>query len=153
MEFINLINIDKGHQDKEKLDNKMGISLTSNIAKLFEKIIINILNSHLKFTEAQAGAQPGKNTLSNLLALKSVIQQRMTQNQETHVAFIDIENAFKKVWSSVIFYLLWKRRIRGKLWRIMHYLNNNQETRVITKFGLTDPIVIEDSIRQGRPLY
>ena len=29
--------------------------------------------------EAQAGAQPGKNTLTNLLALKSVIQQRMTK--------------------------------------------------------------------------
>ena len=33
-----LINIDKGHQDKEKLDNKRGISLTSNIAKLFKKL-------------------------------------------------------------------------------------------------------------------
>ena len=34
----------------------------------------------------------------------------------------------------------------------MHKLNSNQETRVMTKFGLTDTIVIEDSIRQGRPL-
>ena len=40
----------------------------------------------------------------------------------------------------------------GKLWRIMHKLNNNQETRVMTKFGLIDTIVIKDSIRQGRPL-
>ena len=102
------INTDKGCQDKEKLDNKRGISLTSNIGKLFEKIIVNRLNNHLQFTEAQAGAQPGKNTLTNLLALKSVIQQRMTQNQETYVAFIDLEKAFQKVWSSAIFYLLWK---------------------------------------------
>ena len=34
----------------------------------------------------------------------------------------------------------------------MHKLNNNQETRVMTIFGLTDIIVIENSIRQGRPL-
>ena len=34
----------------------------------------------------------------------------------------------------------------------MHKLSNNQETTVMTKFGLTDTIVIEDSIRQGRPL-
>ena len=110
-----LINIDKGRQDKEKLDNKRDVSLTSNIAKLFEKIIINKLNNHLQFTEAQAGAQPGKNTLTNLLALKSVIQQRMIQNQETYVAFIDLENAFDKVWSSAIFYPLWKRGIRKTL--------------------------------------
>ena len=76
----------------------------------------------------------------------------MTQNQETYVAFIDLEKAFDKVWSSAIFYLLWKRGIRGKLWGIMHKLNNNQETRVMTKFGLTDTVVTEDSIRQERPL-
>ena len=91
-----LINIDKGRQDIEKLDNKRGISLTSNIAKLFEKIIINRLNNHLQFTEPQARAQPRKNTLTNLLALKSVIQQRMIQNQETYVAFIDVEKAFTR---------------------------------------------------------
>ena len=69
-----LINIDKGRQDKGKVDHKSGISLTSIIATLCEKIIVNRLNNHLQFTEAQAGAQPGKNTLTNLLALKSVIQ-------------------------------------------------------------------------------
>ena len=101
--------------------------------------------------EAQAGAKPGKNTLTNLLTLKSVIQQRMTQNQETYVAFINLEKAFDKVWSSAIFYLLWKRGIRGKLCRIMHKLNNNQAARVMRKFDLTDTTVIENSIRQGRP--
>ena len=91
-----LINIDKGRQDIEKLDNKRGISSTSNIAKLFEKIIINRQNNHLQFTEPQAGAQPGEKTLTNLLALKSVIQQRVIQNQETYVAFIDVEKAFTR---------------------------------------------------------
>ena len=33
----------------------------------------------------------------------------------------------------------------------MRKLNKKQETRVMKKFGLTDTIVIEDSIRQGRP--
>ena len=95
------------------------------MGKLFEKVIISRLNNHLQFTEAPAGAQPGKNRLSNLLASKSVIQQRMIQNQETYVAFIDLQKAFDKVWSSAIFYVLWKSEIRGKLWRIMHKLNNN----------------------------
>ena len=35
------------------------MSLTSNIANLFEKTIINRLNNHLQLTEAEAGAQPG----------------------------------------------------------------------------------------------
>ena len=76
----------------------------------------------------------------------------MTQNEETYVAFIDLEKVFDEVWGNTIFYLSWKRGIRGKLWRIMHKLNNNHETRVMTKFLLTNTIVIEDSIRQGRLL-
>ena len=34
----------------------------------------------------------------------------------------------------------------------MHKLNINQETRVMTKSGLRDTIIIEDSIRQRTPL-
>ena len=112
--------------------------MTSNITKLLKKIIITRLNNHLQFTEVQAGAQPRKNTLTNFLALKSVIQQRMTQNQETYVAFIGLEKAFDKVWDSAIFFLLQKRGNIGKLRRLMHKLNKNQETQVMTKFGLTD---------------
>ena len=33
----------------------------------------------------------------------------------------------------------------------MHKLNKNQETRVMTKLGLTDTTVIVDGIKQGRP--
>ena len=62
----------------------------------------------------------------------------MIQNQETYVAFIDLEKAFDKIWSSAIFYPLWKSAVFYLLWRIMHKLNNNQETRVMTKFGLID---------------
>ena len=34
----------------------------------------------------------------------------------------------------------------------MHKLNSNQKTRVMTKFGPTETIVIEDSIRKRTPL-
>ena len=33
-----VISIDNGDQDKEELDNKRGMSLTSNIAKVLEKL-------------------------------------------------------------------------------------------------------------------
>ena len=55
-----LISINKGFQDKEKLDNKRGISLTSNIAKLFEKIIVNRLNNHLNLQKRKQEPNQGK---------------------------------------------------------------------------------------------
>ena len=56
-----LIKIDKEKQDSKKME-KRGISLCNNISKLFEKIIVNRLNKHLNFTEAQAGARLQKST-------------------------------------------------------------------------------------------
>ena len=34
------VNIVKGKKDKEKLENKMGISLSNSISKVFEKIVV-----------------------------------------------------------------------------------------------------------------
>ena len=147
-----LINIDKGKKDNEKLENKRGISLCNSIIKLFEKIILNLLNKHLNFTESQAGARPQKSTLNNLFTIKSIIQQRKHEGKETYVVFIDIGKAYDKVWSNAIFYLPWDRGIKGKLWRTMYKLNQNLKTTTATKFGQTDTIDIEDSIRQGKPL-
>ena len=119
MELINFNQQDKGRQDKRKLDNKRGISLTSNIAKLFEKIIISRLNNHL-ILQSASRIPTRKNHTNQFVSSEnirdSVIQQRMTQNQETYVAFIDLEKTFGKVWNSAIFYLSWIRGIRGKLW-------------------------------------
>ena len=130
------------------MENKRRISLCKNISKLFEKIIVNRLNKHLNFTEAQVGVRPRKSTLNNLLTLKSTIQQRKHEGKETFVAFIDIEKAYDKVWNNAISYLLWDRKIKGKLWRIMYKLNQNLKTTIATKFGIN----IENSIRQGKPL-
>ena len=130
------------------MENKRRISLCKNISKLFEKIIVNRLNKHLNFTEAQVGVRPRKSTLNNLLTLKSTIQQRKHEGKETFVAFIDIEKAYDKVWNNAISYLLWDRKSKGKLWRIMYKLNQNLKTTIATKFGIN----IENSIRQGKPL-
>ena len=100
-----LINIGKGKKDSEKLENKRGISLCNNINKLFGKIIVNRMNKHLNFTEAQAVARPQKSTLNNLFTIKSIIQQRKHEGK-TYEAFIDIEKAYDKVWSNATFYYL-----------------------------------------------
>ena len=147
-----LINVDKGKKDNEKLENKREISLCNNISMLFEKVIVNRHSKNLNFTEAQATARPQKSALNNSFTPKSTIQQRQHEGKETYVAFIDIEKAYDKVWSNAIFYLLWDRGIKGKLWRVIYKLNQNLKTTIETKFGQADAINIEDCIRQGKPL-
>ena len=92
---------------------------------------MNILNKYLNFTEVQAGSRPQKSTLNNLFTIKSIIQQR--KHEEKEIAFIDIKKAYDKVWSNAIFYLLWDRGIKRKLWRIIQIeskLQNNNCNKI-----------------------
>ena len=97
-----LVNIDKGKKDKEKLENKRGISLSNSISKVFEKIIVRRVH--------------------------------------------------KISWKDAVLYTLWNRGIKGKIWRVIYELKSNQKIKIKTKFGLTDEVVVNDSLRQGKPL-
>ena len=50
-----IISLYKGKGDREKMEFRRGITLTSNIEKLLERVINNRLVKDLEFTEGQAG--------------------------------------------------------------------------------------------------
>ena len=60
-----------------------------------------------------ATARPQKSTLNNLLTLKSIIQQRKHEEKGTYVAFINIEEAYDKVWSKSKFSFCWNFCVQG----------------------------------------
>ena len=51
-----------------------------------------------------------------------------------------------------MFYNLWQRGVRGKIWRVMYNLCQVQVTTTNTKNGPTNKIEIENGIRQGKVL-
>ena len=38
------------------------------------------------------------------------------------------------------------------MWRVIYELNSNQKIKIQTKFGLTDEVIVNDRLRQGKPL-
>ena len=51
-----------------------------------------------------------------------------------------------------MFYNLWQRRLRGKIWKVMYNLYQDQVTTINTKYGPTKKIESENGIRQGKVL-
>ena len=51
-----------------------------------------------------------------------------------------------------MFYSLWKRKGRSKIWRVMCNLYQDQVTTIITKYGTTIEIEVENEIRQRKVL-
>ena len=146
-----IIRFYKGKGKKGKCSNERGITLASNMGKLFEGIINNRITKTVNITEAQAGGQKGKSTADHLLILNTIIKHHIDthKTQDLHIAFLDVTKAYDKAWLNAILYALNKSGLKEKEWNLVKNINKNLTAKIRTKFGKTRPIKIKDSIRQG----
>ena len=63
----------KGKGKKGKCSNERGITLASNIGKLFERLISNRVTPKINMTDAQAGGIKGRATVDHILILKELV--------------------------------------------------------------------------------
>jgi hypothetical protein len=145
-----IIRIYKGKGIKGKCSNERGITLSSNMGKIFERMLDQRIKNSINITEAQAGGQRGKATSDHLLIINSLIQQnKLKHNKTTYIALLDVTKAYDKAWNDAIIYTANSSGIEGKNLRIMKKLNENLNAKIKTKHGYTRNIKIRDSIRQG----
>ena len=139
----------KGKGKKGKCSNERGITLASNFGKLYERIINNRVLAEINITDAQAGGQKGRATTDHLLVLKELIKIAQNMGKPIHIVFLDVTKAYDKAWLDAIMYVMNKEGLKSNLWNLVRKLNQNLTARIQTQHGLTRPIQIRDSIRQG----
>ncbi len=139
----------KGKGTKGKCSNERGITLASNVGKVFERIINHRIKPNVHITEFQAGGQEGAATSDHLTVLKEAINHIRGKKQTAYVIFLDVQKAYDKAWLDAIMYAMDKCGLKGKNWEITRKLNSNLKAKIKTKHGHTREIKIKDSIRQG----
>ena len=144
-----IISIYKGKGDREKMENKRGITLASNLVKLFERIINNRLVKYLEFTEGQAGGRKERSTIDQLFILKTLMRQRKEEGKRLYIVFLDIEKVYDKTWQESVLHIIWNKGIKGKIWRIIRLLNKDLNARCRVRQEKSRNIEIEGSLRQG----
>ena len=77
----------------------------------------------------RGSGRPNRSTIDHIFTLKSVIQQRLYKENETYVAFIDLEKAYDQAWKDAVLYSLWNTGIKAKIWRVIYELNSNQKKK------------------------
>ena len=101
-------------------------------------------------TEEQAGGSKGKATSDHILTLKELIQiSKQKKSKQTYITFLDVTKAYDKAWLDGIMYVMDKQGIKDETWLLIKELNTNLTAKIKTKDGLTRPITINNSIRQG----
>ena len=144
-----IIRLYKGKGLKGKCSNERGITLASNIGKVYERIINERVKKQVNITKAQAGGKPGCSTVDHLIVLKQTIDEITTNGKTAYIIFLDVQKAYDKAWLDAILYALYQNGIEGKNLRTIKNLNSNLTARIQTRYGLTRKINIRDSIRQG----
>ena len=139
----------KGKGKKGMCSNERGITVSSNVGKVYERIINNRAQQHVIISHAQAGGKEGRSTTDHLLLLKDIISLQKKRGKPLLLTYLDVTKAYDKAWSDGIMYALHNNGVTGDTWNIIRKLSQNLCAQIKTKDGLTREIKIKDSIRQG----
>jgi len=86
---------------KGKAENYRPVSLTSQLCKIFESlmrdVIVNHLEKNLLIKDSQHGFRKGRSCLSNLLVFLDKVTRSMDEGENVDVIFLDFAKAFDKV--------------------------------------------------------
>jgi hypothetical protein len=139
--------------NKNNLNNYRGITLTSCVSKVFNRIISNSISSFVEdnqlLSEIQGGFRKNYRCEDHIFSLKSIAAMRLAEKKSTYLAFLDFSKAFDTVWRDGLLSLAWKLGIRGSMWKIVSSLYMNVQSNV--KFGdiETDFFDVEEGVKQG----
>uniref|UniRef100_A0A8D9DT62 Craniofacial development protein 2 n=1 Tax=Cacopsylla melanoneura TaxID=428564 RepID=A0A8D9DT62_9HEMI len=121
------------------------------------KILLNIIKNRLKrridthLGEDQFGFRSQTGTREAILALRQILERRIDVNEDTYLAFVDLEKAFDKVDWSLLFETLRNTGIDWKDRRFILNLYKSQST-IIDVNGSKKEANIRQGVRQGCPL-
>ena len=148
--YIVLIN-KKG--SKNNPANYRGISLTSCLRKLFNKVmnarLLKYIDSINLIRENQIGFKRNSRTSDHILTLKSIIDFQKSKKEKAFAAFIDLRKAFDTVWRDGLFYKMLLNGINGKTYNIIRSMYSNNSFKIKFANGLSKRFLSSCGVKQG----
>lgn len=131
------------------------ISLLPLICKLFEKLYIKRLFSVVKkkklLPDEQFGFRPGHSTIEQLHRISSYIEKALEEKQYCNVVFLDVAQAFDRVWHQKLAYKLSKMLPGNHVQLLMSYISD-RFFRVRFEDSYSDFKMIRAGVPQGSVL-
>ena len=134
--------------------NYRGISLLSNLSKIFTGIINKrvVLWSETKgiLSECQAGFRQAKSTIDQMFILKTMIDKFLFRKRgRFYCMFVDFAKAFDTVNRDYLIYSLVKSGMHGRVLKLIREVYSTVRATVRTEQCLTDFFECKLGVRQG----
>ena len=140
--------------DINDCSNYRGISLLSNVGKLFCKIVNSRLTKWAEendlMYEEQAGFTKGKSTIDQVFILQTIIQKYLDKKKgRCYNVFIDFSKAFDSIPHSHLFYLLCQNGAHSRVLKVMQNMYSKLQSCVKNGMYLSDMFECTVGTRQG----
>ena len=136
--------------------NYRPVSLTSQVCKLFESIIRDLMVDHLERSElirdSQHGFRRGRSCLSNLLVFLDKVTRAVDEGNCVDVVFLDFAKAFDKVPHQRLLVKLRRHGIEGRLQNWIAEWLNGRRQRVRIRGSYSDWRGVLSGVPQGSVL-
>ena len=134
--------------------NYRGISLIPIAATIYNKLLLNRLVPAVDplLRNNQNGFRGGRSTISQILALRRIIEEMKRLDKDFTICFVDFRKAFDSINSEVMFNILPLYGIPQPIIAAIKALYTHTQASVITPDGETNFFHIEAGVLQGDTL-
>ncbi|XP_072015018.1 uncharacterized protein [Amphiura filiformis] len=151
--ILNIVPIPKTG-DLSSGNNYRGISLTSIVAKTYNRMILNRIrpeiDQHLRTN--QNGFRVGRTTVGHILALRRLIEEVKAHNLPAIITFIDFKKAFDTIHRGKMLKILHAYGIPELIVEAIGNMYQNTKAKVISPDGETELFEILAGVLQGDTL-
>jgi len=99
--------------------------------------------------DEQGGFRVGRGCVDQIFVLNEVLAKRKREGKKTFLCFIDMRKAYDRVWRDGLWSALWKKGVRGRMWRVLRSYYAEVKSKVRLEQGETEWFSIGVGVRQG----
>ena len=133
--------------------NYRGISLTSNMSKLFNSILYTKLETYLEDNKIirpeQGGFRKNYRTADHIFVLQTIIEKYITKGQKIYGCFVDLKKAYDSVWRKGLIHKINQIGLGGKIGNIISEMYKETHTSLIYKDRILPKIHTSKGVKQG----